>query len=78
MLRINSGQNLLTECEVAKLTGICPDHLRGVVENYNLGTLIRAETAASVEASRCFTHSDVMILTVLQPRCEHSAVGSNL
>jgi len=73
MVRISSDLNLLTENEVAKLTGICSDHLRGVVRTYNLGTLIRAkETAASMEA-RFFTHSEVMILTVLQPRCEHSS-----
>ncbi len=72
MVRIKSSQKVFTEDEVAKLTGICLDHLRGLARNKHLGTLARAAEAASVEAGKwLFTHSELMIVTVLHPRCEH-------
>jgi hypothetical protein len=37
-----------------------------------LGTIARAAEAAGAEAEKwLFTNSDLMILTVLQPRCDH-------
>jgi hypothetical protein len=72
MVRIKSSQKLFTEEEVAKLTGICLDHLRSLAQNKHLGTLARAAGAAGAEASQwLFTQSDLSIVTVLQARCEH-------
>jgi len=72
MVRIKSSQKFFTEDEVSSLTGICLNHLRDFVENKHLGTIARAAEAASAEAEKfLFTNSDLMILTVLYPRCEH-------
>jgi hypothetical protein len=72
MVRIRSSQKFFTEDEVSSITGICLDHLRGVARNKHLGTIARAAEAAGAEAERwLFSHSDLMILTVLQTRCQH-------
>ena len=72
MVRVKSSQKLFTEDEVANLTGICLEHLRGLAQNKHLGTLVRAAEEAGTEAGKwLFTHSDLTILTLLQPRCEH-------
>ena len=72
MVRIKSSQKFFTEDEVASLTGICLDHLRKLARNRHLGTLARAAEAAEAEAEKwLFTNSDLMILAVLHPRCEH-------
>jgi hypothetical protein len=72
MVRIKSSQKFFTEEEVASLTGICLEHLRGLARNRHLGTLARAAEAAGAEAEKwLFTNSDLMILAVLHPRCEH-------
>jgi len=72
MVRIKSSQKFFTEDEVSSLTGICLSHLRDVVENKHLGRLARAAEAAGAEAGKfLFTNSDLMILTVLCPRCQH-------
>lgn len=71
MVRVRSSQKVFTEEEVARLTGICLEHLRGLARNKHLGTLAAvAETAAGAERW-LFSNSDLMIVTVLQPRCEH-------
>ncbi|HVB57265.1 MAG TPA: hypothetical protein VNE63_12705 [Candidatus Acidoferrales bacterium] len=72
MVRVKSSQKIFTEDEVTTLTGICLDHLRGLARNKHLGTLVRVAEAAGAEAGKwLFTHSDLMILTALHPRCEH-------
>jgi len=72
MVRIKSSQKLFTEDEVSRLTGICLDHLRALARNRHLGRLTRAAQAAGAGAEKLlFTNSDLMILTVLHPRCEH-------
>ena len=72
MVRIKSSQKIFTEDEVAKLTGICIEHLRGLARNKHLGTLVNAAETAGTQAGRwLFTNSDLMIVTVLQPRCQH-------
>jgi len=72
MVRIKSSQKIFTEDEVANLTGICVEHLRGLARNKHLGTLANAAEAAGTQAGRwLFTNSELMILTVLQPRCQH-------
>jgi hypothetical protein len=72
MVRVKSSQKVFTEDEVASLTGICLMHLRSLAQNKHLGKLAHAAEAAGAEAGKLlFSNSDLMILTVLQPRCEH-------
>jgi len=72
MVRINSRQKFFTEEEVANLTGICLEHLRGLARNKHIGTLTRAAEALGTEAQKwLFSRSDLMVLTVIQPRCNH-------
>jgi hypothetical protein len=72
MVRIKSSQKVFTEDEVVSLTGICLEHVRGLARNRHLGTLVRAASAAGIQAERwLFTNSDLMILAILHPRCEH-------
>ena len=74
MVRIKLSQKIFTEDEVVTLTGICTDYLRGFARNKHLGTIVRAAEAAEAQAEKwLFSHSDLMILTVLQPRCDHYA-----
>ncbi len=72
MVRIKSSQKLFTEDEVSGLTGICLEHLRKLAQSKRLGYLGRVAEAAGAEAEKwLFTNSDLMILTVLYPRCSH-------
>jgi len=72
MVRIKSSQKLFTEDEVSSLTGICHAHLRSLALDKHLGKLARVAEAAGVEGAKLlFTNSDLMIVTVLCPRCEH-------
>ena len=72
MVRIKSSQKIFTEDEVSTLTGICLDHLRRLARNKHLGTIARAAEAAGAEAEKwLFTNSDLLIVTVLHPRCDH-------
>jgi hypothetical protein len=69
---IPSSQKFFTEDEVSRLTGICLQHLRTLAQTKHLGSLIRAAGAAGAEAEKwLFTNSELMILNVLCPRCEH-------
>ncbi|HKV04535.1 MAG TPA: hypothetical protein VJO53_05435 [Candidatus Acidoferrales bacterium] len=70
MVRVRSSQKVFTEEEVASLTGICREHLRGLARNKHLGTRASATEAAGAD-QWLFTNSDLMIMTLLQPRCEH-------
>jgi len=65
MVRVKSSQKVFTEEEVATLTGICAEHLRGLAQNKHLGSL------ASGAEKLLFTHSDLMIVNLLHPRCTH-------
>ncbi|HVA71797.1 MAG TPA: hypothetical protein VNF02_01705 [Candidatus Limnocylindrales bacterium] len=72
MVTIRSGQKLFTEDEVSRLTGICLEHLRSWAQTKQLGSLIRAAEAAGNEAGKwLFSDSELMILNVLCPRCQH-------
>jgi hypothetical protein len=72
MVRVKSSQKVFTEEEVVTLTGICLEHLRGLARNRHLGTLAGVAEAAGAGAEKwLFTNSDLMILAVLHPRCEH-------
>ena len=69
MVRIKSSQKFFTEEEVTGLTGICPEHLRGLAQNKHLGTM--AATAGGGSDRLLFTNSDLLIMAVLHPRCDH-------
>ena len=72
MSQIPSSQKFFTEDEVSSLTGICLQHLRTLAQTKRIGSLIRAAGVAGVEAEKwLFTNSELMILNVLCPRCEH-------
>lgn len=73
MVRIKSSQKVFTEDEVANLTGICSEHLRSLVSAKNLGRLAHhaAQAFGAKTQERLFSNSDLMILAVLHPRCEH-------
>ena len=72
MVRVKSSQKVFTEEEVVSLTGICAEHLRGLALSKHLGTLAGAAETAGTQAGRwLFTNTELMILTVLQPRCQH-------
>jgi len=72
MVKVKSSQKLFTEDEVCRLTGICLEHLHSMARSKHLGFLARAAEAAGQKVERwLFTHSDLMILIVLYPRCQH-------
>jgi hypothetical protein len=72
MVRIKSSQKFFTEAEVVSLTGICAEHLRGLARNKHLGTIAGVAEAAGARVEKwLFTNSDLMIMTVLHPRCQH-------
>lgn len=71
---IRSSQKVFTEEEVSGLTGICLKHLRDLARSKNLGMLQRAADAAQAlgQAEQwCYSHSDLMVVAVLHPRCQH-------
>jgi len=72
VVRIKSSQKLFTEDEVSGLTGICLEHLQSLARSKHLGFVARAAEAAGEQAEKwLFTNSDLMVLTVLYPRCQH-------
>lgn len=74
LVTIKSSQKLFTADEVSRLTGICLDHLQSLARSKHLGSLARAAEAAGAQAEEwLFTNSDLMILTVLYPRCQHKS-----
>jgi hypothetical protein len=66
MVRVKSSQKFFTAEEVASLTGICPEHLRSFAHDKHLG-FQKVDDASR----QLFTSTDLMIVAVLQPRCEH-------
>jgi hypothetical protein len=68
---IRSSQKVFTETEVSGLTGICPDHLRTFAQRKHLGFLNRAAAAGEQAGKWLFTSADLMVLVVLQSRCQH-------
>jgi hypothetical protein len=72
VVTVKSSQTIFTVEEVSNLTGICLEHLLGLVRTKHLGYIVRVAEAAGARAERLFlTLSDLMIVTVLHPRCEH-------
>jgi hypothetical protein len=72
VVTIKSSQKIFTEQEVSGLTGICLEHLQSLARSRHLGFLARAAEAAGAQANQLlFTNSDLLVLAVLCPRCEH-------
>ena len=70
--KIKASQKIFTEEEVSSLTGICLEHLRGLARSKHLGSLVRAAEAAGSHAERfLFSDTDLMVVAVIQRRCEH-------
>ncbi len=69
---VRSSQKLFTEEEVSGLTGVCLEHLRSLARSKHLGSIARVAEAAGQQAEQWFyTDSDLMVLAILAPRCDH-------
>jgi hypothetical protein len=72
MVTVKSSQKIFTEQEISSLTGICLEHLHSVARSKHLGSIVRAAEAAGEHAEQMlFSNSDLMVLAVLFPRCQH-------
>ena len=72
MVMVKSSQKIFTDAEIASLTGICLVHLHGLARKRHLGFIARAAEAAGKQADQwLFTLSDLIVLTILCPRCQH-------
>lgn len=72
MVKVKSSQKIFTDAEIASLTGICLEHLHGLARKRHLGFIARAAEAAGKQADQwLFTLSDLIVLTILCPRCQH-------
>lgn len=72
VVKVKSSQKIFTEAEIAGLTGICMEHLHGLAKSRHLGFIARAAEAAGKQADQwLFTLSDLMVLVMLYPRCQH-------
>jgi hypothetical protein len=72
MVKVKSSQKIFTDVEIATLTGICLEHLHGLARRRHLCFIARADEAAGKQADqRLFTLSDLMVLAMLYPCCEH-------
>ena len=76
MVKIKSSQKLFTDEEVSDLTGICLEHLHALARTRHLGfiVILRAAEAAGEQVEKwLFTYSDLVVLVVLGPRCQHQS-----
>ena len=72
MITIKAKQKLFTHTEVARLTGICAQHLNNFAKLRRLGFIARPSEAARIEnEQRLFTTWDITVLVTLFSRCTH-------
>ncbi len=72
VVKVKASQKIFTDTETANLTGICLEHLHGLARRRHLGFIARAAEVAAMQPDRwLFTLSDLMVLLMLHPRCEH-------
>jgi len=72
MITIKAKQKLFTHTEVARLTGICAQHLNNFAKLRRLGFIARPSEAARIEnEQRLFTTWDITVLVTLFSRCMH-------
>ena len=72
MVKVKSSQKIFTDTEIATLTGICLEHLHNLARSRRLGFIERAAAVAGRQTDQwLFTLSDLMVLAMLHPRCQH-------
>jgi hypothetical protein len=72
MVKIKSSQKIFTDTEITSLTGICLEHLHDLARTRHVGFIARAAEAAGKQADQwLFTLSDLVVLVMLHPRCQH-------
>ena len=74
MVRIKSSQKFFTDEGVSDLTGICLEHLHALAHTKHLGFIVipgAAKAAGEQVEKWLFTYSDLVVLTVLGPRCQY-------
>ena len=72
MVKVKSSHKIFTDTEIASLTGICVEHLHSLAGSRHLGFIARADEAAGKQADQwLFTLSDLMLLAMMYPCCEH-------
>jgi hypothetical protein len=74
VVKVKASQKIFTDTETANLTGICLEHLHGLACRRHLGFIARAAEVAGMQPDQwLFTRSDLMVLVMLHPRCQHEA-----
>jgi hypothetical protein len=72
MIAVKASQKIFTYAEVASLTGICAEHLHNLAKLHRLGFFARAaESVGNQVEYWFFTPWDLVVLTLLFPRCAH-------
>jgi hypothetical protein len=72
MVKVRSSQKIFTDEEIASLTGICVEHLHSLARSRHIGFITRMAEVAGKQADQwLFTLSDLMVLVMLHPRCQH-------
>ena len=72
MVKVKSSQKIFTDTETATLTGICLEHLHRLARTRRIGFIARAAELAGKQADQwLFTLSDLLVLAMLYPRCQH-------
>jgi hypothetical protein len=72
MVKVRSSQKIFTDAEIASLTGICLEHLHSLARSRHIGFITRMAEVAGKQADQwLFTLSDLMVLVMLHPRCQH-------
>jgi len=72
VIKVKSSHKIFTDTEIASLTGICVKHLHSLARSRRLGFIARAAEVAGKQADQwLFTLSDLLVLVMLHPRCEH-------
>ena len=69
MITVKASQKFFTFAEVAKLIGICAEHLESLTKRHRLGFAGRAvETQANQTNQKFVSPWDLMVLATLFPR----------
>jgi len=72
VVKVKASQRIFTDAETANLTGICLEHLQGLARSRRLGFIARAAEVPGMQPEQwLFTPSDLMVLVMLHPRCDH-------
>ena len=72
MITVKASQKIFTYGEVAKLTGICAEHLENLAKRHRLGFIAGAREAQGNQTDQWFFSPwDLMVLATLFPRCAH-------